>query len=55
MKPKTTPSTIRLTDRQRSALLREAVERLTTQSALVGAYCDALAKRHESDDKRAGK
>lgn len=52
---KSASTTIRLTSDQRAALLRESVAQMTSQSALIAAYCDKLAKRHESDDKKAGK
>lgn len=52
MRPKTYPKTIRLTDRQHDALLRESVAQQVTAAALVGMYCETLAKRHAAEDKR---
>lgn len=49
---KSTPTTFRLDDDQRAALLRESVMQMTSQSALIAAYCDRLAKRHAAEDKR---
>lgn len=52
---KSAPTTIRLTGDQRAALLRESVMQMISQSALIAAYCDRLAKRHAAEDRKAGK